>query len=313
MPKKATREAYGETLVELGHLYDNVIVLDADLSKSTKTELFAKEFPDRFFQMGIAEQDMLATAAGLALCGKVCFASTFAIFATGRAFEQIRNSIAYPKLNVKICATHAGVTVGEDGGSHQAVEDIALMRAIPNMTVVVPADAIETAKALHAIYKHEGPVYLRLGRPAVPFIYNDDFEFKIGKANKLREGTDAAIIATGIMVACAIDAAKTLADKGLNVQVWDMATIKPLDLEAVKEAAKTGAIVTAEEHSVIGGLGSAVAEASAEHAPAFMSFVGLKDCFGQSGTPEELLEAYNLTAGNIAKTVLEVVSKKSSS
>ncbi|MDD2430575.1 MAG: transketolase family protein [Firmicutes bacterium] len=312
MQKKATRDAYGQALVELGRKYDNIVVLDADLSKSTKTEHFAKEFPERFFQMGIAEQDMMATAAGLAFSGKVAFASTFAIFATGRAFEQIRNSICYPAVSVKICATHAGLTVGEDGGSHQSVEDIAIMRAVPNMTVIVPADGVSTEKALTAIYEHEGPVYLRLGRPAVPVIYDEDYEFKIGKATKLKEGQDAAIIATGIMVSLAIDAARMLKEEGLSVQVWDMSTIKPLDIEAVKIAAKTGAIVTAEEHSVIGGLGGAVAEALAKNSPCHMGFVGVEDTFGESGTPAELMEKYNLTAESIKSKVRETISKKSS-
>lgn len=313
MQKKATRDAYGETLVELGKKYENIVVLDADLSASTKTGLFSREFPERFVQMGIAEQDMMGTAAGLALSGKVAFASTFAIFATGRAFEQIRNTIAYPSLNVKICATHSGVTVGEDGGSHQAIEDIAIMRAVPNMTVIVPADAIETKKALEAIYHYDGPVYFRLGRPAVPVLYDEDFEFEIGKAHKLCEGKDAAIIATGIMVAEAKEAALSLKKEGIDVQVWDMATIKPIDQEAILEAAKTGAIVTAEEHSIVGGLGGAVAEIVAQKSPVPMSFVGIEDCFGQSGTPDELLKAYNLNAENIANKVRKLVSKKSSS
>ncbi len=313
MQKKATRDAYGEALVELGHEFDNIVVLEADLSKSTKTELFAKEFPERFFQMGIAEQDMMGTAAGLATCNKVAFASTFAIFATGRAFEQVRNSIAYPSLNVKICATHAGLTVGEDGGSHQAIEDIAIMRAIPNMTVIVPADATETAKALRAIYHYDGPVYLRLGRPAVPIIYDENMNFQIGKANKLQEGHDLAIIATGIMVAPAMEAAEALKKEGILAQVWDMATIKPIDKEAIREAAKTGAILTVEEHSIIGGLGSAVAEVVVENSPVPMQFMGVEDRFGQSGTPDELLKAYGLTAENIAIKAKELANKKSSS
>ncbi len=313
MQKKATRDAYGEALVELGHEFDNIVVLEADLSKSTKTELFAKEFPERFFQMGIAEQDMMGTAAGLATCNKVAFASTFAIFATGRAFEQVRNSIAYPSLNVKICATHAGLTVGEDGGSHQAIEDIAIMRAIPNMTVIVPADATETAKALRAIYHYDGPVYLRLGRPAVPIIYDENMNFQIGKANKLQEGHDLAIIATGIMVAPAMEAAEALKKEGILAQVWDMATIKPIDKEAIREAAKSGAILTVEEHSIIGGLGSAVAEVVVENSPVPMQFMGVEDRFGQSGTPDELLKAYGLTAENIAIKAKELANKKSSS
>ena len=313
MQKIATRDAYGKALLELGRRYENIVVLDADLSKSTKTELFAKEFPERFFQMGIAEQDMMATAAGLAFCGKVAFASTFAIFATGRAFEQIRNSICYPKVNVKVCATHAGITVGEDGGSHQSVEDIALMRSIPNMTIVVPADAVSTEKAVEAIYKHQGPVYLRLGRPGVPVIYDDKYQFEIGKATKLKDGSDAAVIATGIMVSLALDAAEMLREEGVSIQVWDMSTIKPLDVEAVKEAAKTGAIITAEEHSIIGGLGGAVAEAAAANSPCLMGFVGIEDTFGESGTPNELMEKYKLTPESIRDKVKEILAKKSSS
>ncbi|WP_148871612.1 transketolase family protein, partial [Neomoorella thermoacetica] len=260
MTKIATREAYGKALVELGRQNSQVVVLDADLSKSTMTRYFAQEFPERFFNMGIAEQSLMATAAGLGLSGKIPFASTFAVFATGRAYDQVRNGIAYPKVNVKIAATHAGLTVGEDGASHQAVEDVTLMRAIPNMTVIVPADGEETRQAVFAAAAYQGPVYIRLGRPAVPVIYNEDYRFQIGRAHTLRRGKDAAIIACGVMVHEALRAAEELAAAGLEVMVVNMSTIKPLDREAVLAAAATGAVVTAEEHTVIGGLGSAVAE-----------------------------------------------------
>jgi transketolase len=259
LEKIATREAYGQTLVYLGEINEAVVVLDADLSKSTKTELFARRFPHRFFDMGIAEQNMLGTAAGLALAGKIPFVSSFAIFATGRAFEQIRNSVAYPQLNVKIAASHAGITVGEDGASHQALEDLALMRVLPHMTVIVPADAEETRQAVLAAVAYQGPVYLRLGRLAVPVIYGEDYQFRIGKAGYLRQGKDATLIAAGIMVAKALEAAKLLEAEGYAVTVINMATLKPIDTEVVVSAAReTGAIVTAEEHNIIGGLGSAV-------------------------------------------------------
>ena len=312
MTKKiATREAYGEALLQLGRENSNVVVLDADLSKSTKTYDFGKHFPERFFNMGIAEQNMMGTAAGLAASGKIAFASTFAVFASGRAFEQIRNSIAYPKLNVKIGASHAGITVGEDGGSHQAIEDIAIMRAIPNMTVFVPADAVETAAIVRAAAQIDGPVYIRLGRLGVPIIHGDNFEFKPGRAVKLREGKDVTLVATGIMVTTALEAAVELAAEGIEATVLDMHTIKPLDMEAVISAANsTGAIVTAEEHSIIGGLGSAVAEVLAENCLVPLKRVGIQDSFGESGKPAELLEKYGLTAKHLVSAAKEVLKRK---
>lgn len=307
----ATRDAYGEVLVEIGAAIPEVVVLDADLSKSTKTAKFAERFPERFFNMGIAEQNLMGTAAGLAAAGKIPFASTFAIFATGRAFEQIRNSIAYPHLNVKIAATHAGLTVGEDGGSHQATEDIAIMRAIPNMTVLVPADAVETKKAVWAAVRHEGPVYIRLGRPAVPQIFGDDYEFAIGRAVLLREGGDVAIMATGIMVAEALQAADLLAEEGIAASVVNVSSIKPLDVETIVSIARRcGAVVTAEEHNILGGLGGAIAEVLAENHPVPMVRVGVRDVFGRSGTPEALLEAYGLTARDIHRAARQVLQRK---
>lgn len=304
--KTATREAYGKALVELGSKDERVVVLDADLSKSTMTTFFAKEFPGRFFNMGIAEQNLMATAAGLALSGKIPFASTFAIFATGRAYEQIRNAIAYAGVNVKIAASHAGITVGEDGASHQSVEDIALMRVIPNMTVIVPADAEEARQAVFAAADYYGPVYLRLGRPAVPVIYDSGYEFKIGRAHRLREGKDAAVIACGIMVYEALQAAEELSAEGIEITVLNLSTIKPLDTEAIISAAATGAVVTAEEHTVIGGLGGAVAEVLAVNKPVPMAMVGIEDTFGESGTPAGLMAKYNLTAAAIKAAVKSI-------
>lgn len=321
----ATRTAYGKALVELGRENRDVVVLDADLAKSTKTADFAKEFPERFFDMGIAEQDMMATAAGLAAAGKIPFASTFAVFATGRAYDQVRNSIAYPALNVKIAATHAGLTVGEDGASHQSLEDIALMRAVPHMTVLVPADAIETEAAVRAAAAFHGPVYIRLGRPEVPVLYGDGeasdgdggaaggagYRFEIGRASRLREGRDVAIIATGVMVAPALDAANMLAQGGIEARVINMATIKPIDRAEIRAAAlEAGAIVTAEEHSVVGGLGSAVAEVVVALAPVPVEMLGVADRFGQSGAPGELLAAYGLTAEGIVKAARRVLERK---
>lgn len=312
MEKQATRDAYGQALAELGQLHEDVVVLDADLSKSTKTADFAKVFPERFFNAGIAEQNMMGMAAGLAASGKVVYASSFAIFAAGRAFEQVRNSIAYPHLNVKVCATHAGLTVGEDGGSHQAVEDIALMRSLPNMTVVVPADGVSTRKMVHNLYQLEGPAYLRLGRPAVPILYKEEDQIEIGKGNLLREGRDAAIIACGIMVAKALQAADELAAQGIQVAVADMHTIKPLDQELVlKLARQTGKLLTVEEHSVMGGLGSAVCETVSEHYPVPVLRMGIADVFGQSGTPDKLLEHYGLTVDNIVNNIHKLLEKPS--
>ena len=311
MSNIATREAYGKALVKLGQVNDKVVVLDADLSKSTKTNDFLKTFPDRFFNMGIAEQNLMGAACGLAAAGKIPFASTFAMFATGRAFEIIRNSVCYPKLNVKICATHAGITVGEDGASHQSVEDIAIMRAIPNMTVIVPADGTETEKVIFEIAKYNGPVYVRLGRAAVPTIFDDNYNFEIGKGTVVREGNDATIIACGIMVNEAIMAHEELKAQGINARVINMATIKPIDKDIIIAAAKeTGAIVTAEEHSIIGGLGSAVSEVVGEECPVIVKKVGVKDVFGQSGNPKELLKHYGLTAADIVKSVKEAIEKK---
>lgn len=305
MSKIATREAYGKALARIGQENENIVVLDADLSKSTKTADFKKVCPDRFINMGIAEGNMMTVAAGLASCGKIPFASTFAMFAAGRAFEQIRNSICYPKLNVKVCATHAGITVGEDGASHQSVEDIALMRSIPNMVVISPSDAVEAEAAIEAIVKYNGPCYVRLGRSGVPVINdNTEYKFEIGKGITLREGKDVSIIATGIMVEAALEAANILAEDGIKAKVINIHTIKPIDEELIAKAAReTGLIVTAEEHSVIGGLGSAVAEVVTANLPVPVIRVGIKDTFGESGKPAELLKAYGLTSEDIVKAV----------
>ncbi|MDR0570927.1 MAG: transketolase family protein [Clostridiales Family XIII bacterium] len=302
--KMATRQAYGEFLVEKGKTKKNLIVMDADLSKSTMTAAFSKAFPDRFFNMGIAEQNLMGSAAGLAASGYVVCASTFAMFASGRAFEIIRNSIGYTKANVKICATHAGISVGEDGASHQTFEDIALMRTIPGMTVLNPSDGNSAKILLEQAIEADGPFYIRLGRAAVPLAYAQDAGLKIGKAHCLREGGDCAIIATGIMVDEALKAAEILAGEGISARVIDMHTIKPLDGEAVEKAAReTKGIVTAEEHSVIGGLGSAVAEHVALNCPVKMRFVGQNDVYGESGKPDELLKKYNMAADDIVKAV----------
>ena len=297
----ATREAYGIALKELA-TNENVVVLDADLAKATKSIEFKNVAPERFFDMGIAEGDMIGTAAGLATCGKIPFATTFAMFGAGRAFEQIRNSVAYPNLNVKIAVTHAGITVGEDGGSHQAIEDISLMRSIPNMVVINPADAVEAKKAVHAAVEYYGPTYIRFGRAATPVIHNEDYEFKIGKGEVLREGEDVLIVATGIMVSKALEAAETLSKENIEATVVNISTIKPLDTELILRLSKNiGKVVTAEEHSIIGGLGSAVAEILSEECPTKLKRVGIKDVFGQSGTPNELLEYYGLTSKDIVE------------
>jgi len=311
MGKIATREAYGLALAEFGEKYD-IVVLDADLSKSTKTDTFKKKFPERFFNAGIAEASMMTTAAGLATCGKTVFASSFAMFAAGRAFEQVRNSIGYPNLNVKIGATHAGISVGEDGASHQCLEDIGIMRTIPNMTIINPADATEAILAVEAAIKHQGPVYLRFGRLAVPELFDRaTYKFELGKGVELEAGTDATIVATGLMVPEALEAKKILAEEGINARVINIHTIKPIDKDILIKAAKeTGAIVTAEEHNVIGGLGSAVAEVLCENYPVPMRRVGTQDKFGKSGKPAILLEEYGLTAKNIAKQVEEVIKLK---
>lgn len=309
--KIATRQAYGDTLVALGHERADVVVLDADLSKSTMTAGFAKEFPHRFFNAGIAEQDMIGLAAGLATTGKVAFASTFAVFAAGRAFEQIRNTVCYPKLNVKIGASHAGLTVGEDGGSHQSIEDLALMRSLPNMTVIAPADATEMRLAVRAAAAYHGPVYLRLSRLATPVIFPDDHYFEIGKAVVVRPGKDLTIFSTGTMLAAALTAAERLDNEGFSAEVINVATVKPLDIETVLTSlAKTRCAVTCEEHSIIGGLGSAIAEVIVENDPVPLTRVGVLDTFGESGKPDELLERYGLTAGDIVIAARRAIVRK---
>ena len=309
--KIATRDAYGEALVELGNINKDVVVLDADLSKSTKTSDFSKAFPERFFNMGIAEQNLLGTAAGFAASGKIPFASSFAVFAVGRAYDQIRNTIAYPHLNVKIAASHAGLTVGEDGGSHQMLEDIALMRVLPGMTVIVPADAVETKQAVLAAAEYDGPVYIRLGRPKVPVLFDDNYRFQIGKGVLMQDGTDVTLVATGIMVSKALEAAELLQAEGISAAVINISTIKPLDAGLIsKLAEKTGAVVTCEEHNVIGGLCTALAEALAERHPVPMVRAGVNDAFGQSGLPDELLAKYGLTAENIAEKAKAVIARK---
>ncbi len=311
MASIATRDAYGEALAELGAVNENIVVLEADLSKSTKTCDFRKVYPERFINVGIAEQNMLGIAAGLAAAGKVPFASTFAVFAAGRAYDQIRNSIAYPNLNVKIAATHAGLTVGEDGGSHQMLEDIALMRALPNMTVIVPADGIETKQVIQAAAEYEGPVYIRMGRPKVPVLFGEEYKFEIGKGVLMKDGTDVTLVGTGIMVSKAMEAAELLAAEGISAAVVNISTIKPLDAELIiAQAQKTGAVVTCEEHTICGGLGSAVAEVLVENCPVPMARVGVEDKFGESGLPDELLEKYGLSASNIAAKAKAVIAKK---
>ncbi len=308
--KIATREAYGKSLVELGAEYD-FVVLDADLAEATKTCYFAKAYPDRFFDCGIAEGNMVGIAAGLAAAGKTVFASSFAMFAAGRAFEQIRNSVAYPHLNVKIAATHAGITVGEDGATHQCLEDLALMRSIPGMTVINPADAVEAAAAVKAAAEMDGPCYLRFGRYAVPVIHENDYTFEIGKGEVLVDGTDVTVVATGMMVAEALKAAEALKEKGVSVRVINIHTIKPLDSELILRAAsETGAIVTAEEHNIIGGLGSAVAECVGEACPVPVLRVGVQDTFGRSGKVPPLLEMYGLTADKIVGSVERALKLK---
>lgn len=302
--KMATRQAYGKVLVELGAENPDLVVMDADLSKSTMTAEFGKAYPDRFFNMGIAEQNLYGTACGLALSGKTVCASTFAMFASGRAFEIIRNSIGYTHANVKVCATHAGITVGEDGASHQTFEDIALMRTIPGMTVVNPSDGVSAMKLLRQVTAFNGPAYVRLGRAAVPVCYDEEDEIVLGKGNCLRDGRDVTIIATGIMVNEALMAEEQLAAEGIDARVIDMHTIKPLDEDIiVKAASETGAIVTAEEHSVIGGLGGAVAEVVVKRCPVKMAMVGQQDTFGESGKPDELKKKYGMTADDIVKAV----------
>ncbi|MBQ9085800.1 MAG: transketolase family protein [Clostridia bacterium] len=296
----ATRDAYGNALAEFGDIYD-FVVLDADLAAATKTATFKKKFPHRFFDCGIAEGNMMSVAAGIATTGKTVFASSFAMFAAGRAFEQVRNSIGYPHLNVKIGATHAGITVGEDGATHQCIEDLALMRSIPGMTIINPADAVEARAAVLAAIQHNGPVYLRFGRMAVPVIFDHaDYHFELGKGAQLTEGTDVTIVATGIMVEMALEAAKVLANEGISARVINIHTIKPIDKEILITAAKeTGAMVTAEEHSILGGLGSVVSEVVCENCPVPVLRVGVEDKFGHSGKVPPLLEMYGLTVSNI--------------
>ncbi len=309
--KKALRDAYGEVLVELGKKDPRVVVLDADLSKSTKTEKFAKRFPDRFFEMGIQEQDMMGAAAGLASTGKIPFASTFAIFAAGRAWEQVRLSIAYARFNVKIVATHAGIATGEDGASHQMTEDIATMGAIPGMVVLFPSDATSTRAAIYAAYRHNGPVYVRLVRPKAPVLYHEPFEMEIGDVKKLREGDDVALIATGLLVHEALKAAELLEERGVSAMVYDFITVKPINMEALKDAASAKyGIVTCEDHVVWGGLGANIAAGLAELGllkP--MKFVGLHDVFGKSGSYRDLYEHYGLTGKHIAEKALELVRR----
>ena len=311
MEKIATRKAYGETLKAVGKEHPEIVVLDADLSKSTKTNIFAQECPDRFFDMGIAESNMAAAAAGLAIGGQTVFMSSFAVFATGRCFEIIRNSICYPNLNVKIAATHAGITVGEDGGSHQSVEDIALMRVLPNMSVYVPADAVETACMVRYMAEHDGPTYLRLGRSGQPVLFDDSYQFEPGKFHVVKDGKDVAIFACGLMVSVALEAAELLKEAGIDAAVINASSVKPFDKETTAVyAEKCGAVVTAEEHSIFGGLGSAVAEVLVQTKPCPMEMVGIKDQFGQSGKPADLLKHYGLTADAIASAAKKAVERK---
>ena len=305
--KIATRQSYGEALAELGEKNNKIVVLDADLSESTKTCLFAKKFPNRFFEMGIAEQDMMSTAAGFAASGMIAYASSFAVFAAGRAYDQIRNSICYPKLNVKICATHAGVTVGEDGATHQMLEDIGLMRGLPNMTVISTSDDTETKWAVEEISKIDGPVYLRLGRYATPVIYDENQKFEIGKGIQIGEGTDATIIATGVCVSEAIKAKEILEKEGINIRVVDIHTIKPIDRDIIiKSAKETKRIITIEEHNIIGGLGSAVCEVLSEEYPTKVTSMGIKDRFGTSAPANELIHYFKLDAEAIVDEIKNV-------
>lgn len=309
---KATRDAYGEILKELGAENPKIVVLDADLSSSTKTAEFKKVFPERHFNCGIAEQNMMGVAAGFATTGKIPFASTFAVFGAGRAYEQIRNSICYPKLNVKIAVTHSGLTVGEDGATHQMLEDISLMRTLPNMTVTVPADAAETKAIIRWAADYEGPVYIRMGRAKVEDVMPEGCTFTPGKATLLRDGADVTLMACGVMVAPALEAAEILDSEGISARVVNMSSIKPIDATAIKEAVKmTGAIVSCEEHNIIGGLGAAIAEVLVQSTPAPMEMVGAKDTFGESGTPDALLEKYGLTAAHIVLAAKRVISRKS--
>ncbi len=309
--KKPTRQSYGEALVEVGKENPNVVVLDADLSNATKTNTFKKEFPDRFFNIGIAEADMVGTAAGLATCGKIPFASTFAVFATGRTYDQIRNSVCYPNLNVKICGTHCGITVGEDGATHQMLEDIGLMRGMPNMTVLTPSDAESTSWAVNEAANINGPVYIRLARMATPLIYDDSTKFELGKAIVHGDGKDATIFATGVTVSEALLAKDELEKDGIKVRVVDMLSIKPIDEKViVKCAEETDHLITVEDHSIINGLGSSVADVLAEKYPALLTKMGMKDCFGQSGKARDLLVHYELDSNAIVSQVKKLVKSK---
>ena len=308
---KATRDAYGDTLKELGGKHPEIVVLDADLSASTKTQVFAKAYPDRFFDCGIAEGNMMSVAAGLAAAGKTVFASTFAVFGAGRAYEQIRNSICYPCLNVKVALTHAGITVGEDGATHQMLEDIALMRVLPNMTVIVPADAAETSAAIRFAVDYKGPVYIRMGRAKCDDVTDPDAPFVPGKSVLLRDGTDLTIIACGIMAGKAAKASDMLKEEGISARIINMSSVKPIDEDViVKAAAETGAILTAEEHSVVGGLGSAVAEVVVKKSPVPMEMLGINDSFGESGKAEELLVKYGLTPEHMVEMAKDLLQKK---
>lgn len=301
---RGTRDGYAAALLELGEKDERIVVLDADLAKSTQTEKFKQRFPERFVDCGVAEQNLMATAAGLASTGKIAFASTFAIFATGRAYDQVRNTIAYSNLNVKICASHGGITVGEDGSSHQALEDIALMRVIPRMKVVVPADFYETREAIKAVAYIEGPAYVRMGRSKVPLLFDEDYRFEFGKALVLRPGRDVTLLSCGFMVHKALEAAEELASGGIEAEVIDVHTIKPLDREGILESAsRTGKVVTCEEHTVMGGMGGAVAELLGEEMPLPMRMVGIRDIFGTSGKADELVEHFGLGSRHIAEVV----------
>lgn len=305
--KKATRQSYGEALVELGKTNKDVIVLDADLSAATKTGMFAKEFPDRFFDLGIAEQDMIATAAGLSTCNKIPFVSTFAVFATGRAYDQIRNSVCYPNLNVKICATHAGITVGEDGATHQMIEDINLMRGLPNMTVISPSDDMQAKWAVKKASEIDGPVYIRFGRAETPIIYEENTKFEIGKAVRFGDGKDATVFSTGMMVAEALKAKDELKKQGIDIRVIDIHTIKPIDEEIIIQSAiETEKLISIEEHSIIGGLGTAISEVLTDKYPKKLTRLGMKDCFGKSGNWKELLKYFNITSDDIVKAVKDM-------
>ncbi|MDI9586563.1 MAG: transketolase family protein [Acidobacteriota bacterium] len=311
LDEKPTRDGYGEALVELGHSNPDVVVMDADLAKSTRTEWFWKQFPDRFFDAGIAEQNMLCMCAGLACAGKIPFASTYGVFVAGRAWDQIRTTVCYTNLNVKIGGAHGGISVGPDGATHQALEEIALMRVLPNMTVLSPADYLQTRRCVHLAAEMRGPVYIRFGREPIPIITTDASPFELGKGDVYRDGSDASIIATGPMVKFALDAAEELAREGLDVRVVNIHTIKPIDAEIIEQAAReTGAIVTAEEHQVMAGFGSAVAEVVVQRCPVPMRFIGIQDRFGESGQPEELMDLFGLMPRDIKAAVRQAIAQK---